>query len=99
MRVVLTDAARNDLASIGDHIAAENPARARSFVRELREKARQLGDMPRGFSLVPRYENSGIRRRPYGDYLIFYRIEEDRISIIHILHGAQDYGRMLFPDE
>jgi toxin ParE1/3/4 len=99
VRVVLTDAARNDLIRIGDRIADDNPIRARSFVRELREKARQIGGMPRGFSLVPRYEHSGIRRRLYGDYLIFYRIERDHIAVIHILHGAQDYGRLLFPEE
>lgn len=98
MRVVLTDGALDDLARIGDRIAADSPLRARSFARELREKARQIGDMPRGFSLVPRYEHSGIRRRAHGDYLIFYRIEDNRIAVLHILHGARDYRQILFPD-
>ena len=52
--------------------------------------------MPR--PLVPRFERHGIRRRPYGDYLIFYRVEEDRVAIVHILHGARDYERLLFPE-
>ncbi|WP_318252138.1 type II toxin-antitoxin system RelE/ParE family toxin [Rhizobium phaseoli] len=39
-----------------------------------------------------------IRRRPYGDYLIFYRIA-DAIEVLHVLRGAVDYERLLFPDE
>jgi toxin ParE1/3/4 len=98
LKVILTSEARADLIRIGDYIASDNPVRARSFVQELRTKAKQLGDMPRGFPLVPRYEASGIRRRPYGSYLLFYRVEEDRIAVVHILHGAQDYERILFPE-
>lgn len=98
MRVVLTTEAKADLARIADYIAADNPARARSFVRNLQMRARQIGDAPRGFPLVLRYEHTGVRRRVYGNYLIFYRIEETRISVIAILHGAQDYERILFPE-
>jgi toxin ParE1/3/4 len=48
---------------------------------------------------VPRYEHVGIRRRPHGDYLIFYRIGVDTIDIVHILHGAQNYELILFREE
>lgn len=61
------------------------------------EKARGLSDIPRGFPLVPRYEHLGIRRRPHGNYAIFYRRDAKRIIVIHILHGARDYEAMLFP--
>ncbi len=99
MRVDLTAEARGDLERIGDYIAQDNPARARSFVRDLIAKARQIGDNPQGYVLVPRYENRNIRRLAFGNYLIFYRVEEDRISVIHVLHGARDYEALLFPDE
>jgi len=99
LKVVLATSARDDLGRIGDYIAADNPSRARSFLRELREAARRIGDTPRGFALIPRYEHHGIRRRPYRDYLIFYRVEETRVVVIHILHGAQDFVRVLFGEE
>jgi plasmid stabilization system protein ParE len=54
--------------------------------------------MPRSFPLLPGREESGIRRRPYGDYLIFYRIA-DAVEVLHVLHGAVDDERLLFPDE
>ncbi len=99
MKVVLTDAARRDLEEIGDYIAQDNPRRARSFVRELIDAARQLGDAPEGFPLVGRYRHLNVRRRVHGNYLIFYRIEAERVAIIHVLHGARDYDTLLFPDE
>lgn len=98
MRVVLTAEALGDLEAIGDYIARDNPARARSFVGELLGKARAIADLPKGFPLVPRYADLGIRRRIYGHYMIFYRVEAARIVILHILHGAQDYEALLFPD-
>ena len=97
MRVVLSEAAEADLEGIGDHIAKDNARRALTFVRELRAAARRIGDMPRAFPLVPRYEHHGVRRRPHGNYLIFYAIEDDRIFVVHILHGARNYEAILFP--
>lgn len=98
MKVVLTAEAFGDLEQIGDYIARDNPVRARSFVQELIEKARQVGDLPQGFPLVPRYAHLGVRRRAHGSYLIFYRVEPDQVTVVHVLHGAQDYEALLFPD-
>ncbi len=98
MRVVFTGPARADLRSIGAYVAADNPARANTFVDELVDACNALAEMPRIFPLVPRYEDRGVRRRGHGRYLIFYRINEERGEILHILHGAQDYERLLFPE-
>jgi toxin ParE1/3/4 len=99
MRLVFTDVAERELEAIGDYIALENPARAFSFVRELRKDCAQLTAMPERHPLLPRYQHSGIRRRIYGRYLIFYRVETDTVQILHILHGAMDYEAILFPKE
>jgi plasmid stabilization system protein ParE len=53
--------------------------------------------MPYAFPLLFRVERFGIRRRPVGKYLILYRIDQDRVGIVRILHGARDYERLLFP--
>lgn len=70
MIVIITDEARADLDQIGDFIAQDNPRRAASFVGELLDRCRRLADTPRAFPLVPRYENTGVRRRLHGEYLI-----------------------------
>ena len=67
MRVVLSSHAAADLQRIGHFIALDNPARALSFVAELRETALRLADLPQGFPLLPRYERHGIRRRWWKD--------------------------------
>ena len=97
MIVHLTAEAESDLEAIGDYIARDNPARAISFIRELRARCLELADFPRSFPLVPRYERHEVRHRVHRNYLIFYRIEAARVSVIHILHGATEYEAILFP--
>lgn len=63
MRVVLSDEAKADLEDIGDYIAKRSPLRALSFIMELETKARELGEMPLAFPLVPRYDHHDIRRQ------------------------------------
>ncbi len=99
MRVVFTQSAKAGLLEIADYIARDNPRRALSFVQELRGAAEATGEFPEAYPLVPRYEHWGLRRRPYGNYLIFYRVEAEEVVIDYILHGAQDYDAILFPDD
>lgn len=98
MKVFFAPAAKLDLLSIGENIGQENPTRAVSFVDELIDRCYTLADLPRRHPLVPRYEHWGIRRCVHGNYLIFYRLREDAVDIVHVLHGAMDYESMLFPD-
>src|SRR6185312_2158569 len=98
MRVVLTEAAWADMLNIGLAIKEHNASRAESFVDELYDRCKQLGDMPFAYPLLPDHKATGIRRRVHGNYLIFYRVEDDAVQIIHILHGAMDYERLLFPE-
>ena len=47
---------------------------------------------------MPDRESAGIRRKVHGNYLIFYRLGGNEVEIPHMLHGARDYERLLFPD-
>jgi plasmid stabilization system protein ParE len=97
MKVIFSAQAKAGLREVGLFIAQDNKVRAISFVRELRTKAMAIGKMPRAYPMVPRFERYGIRRRPHGNYLIFYRIEDDRIVIVHVLHAAREHEALLFP--
>jgi toxin ParE1/3/4 len=99
VRVVLSAEARANLVAIEEYIAGDNPTRAQSFVSELRTRIKQIGRYPRSSAVVPGYESRGIRRRPYRNYLIFYRIESSRVVIIAVIHGARDYDPLLDADE
>ncbi|MBS9475595.1 type II toxin-antitoxin system RelE/ParE family toxin [Ancylobacter radicis] len=97
MIVLITAQAEADLERIGDHIAADNPRRALAFIRELREHAARIGAAPEAYPLVPRVAAAGVRRCVHGNYLIFFRVSEDTVQILHVLHGAMDYEPLLFP--
>lgn len=99
MIVRLANEAEADLEAIGDRIANDDPARAATFVHELRERCIGLGRFPKRFPLVPRYEQHGLRHCVHGNYLIFYRVEAEAILVLHVLHGAMDYSRILFGAE
>lgn len=91
MKVTLSSRARRDIEDIRNYIEKDNPARAISFVGELRQTAKHIGDMPRAFPLVPRYEQHGIRRRSYKGYGILYSVELDRIFVHRIIGPGQDH--------
>ncbi len=95
MKVVITEAAWSDMLLIGRTIQADNPKRAETFLGELYHRCTTLADMPKAYPVIPRYEKAGIRRRIHGNYLIFYGLAGDRVEVLHILHGAQDYEKIL----
>jgi len=99
MRVNWTAAAQIDLAEISDYIAADNPSRAVSFINEIVDAGEAIADMPRAFPLVPELEHKAVRRRVYGRYLIFYRLDAESVQILHVAHAARDYIRALFPED
>lgn len=98
MIVVITEEAEADLDQIASYVAERNPQGALKLIHELRDKCESLVDAPRAYPLVPRYEQFDIRRRPSGNFLIFYRVGPERIEVVHVLHGARDYEPLLFPE-
>ncbi len=99
MKVVITEDAKADLFEIKAFIRPHNPIRAASFIDEILDRCTALSAMPFAFKLIPRYEQHGIRRCVHRDYLIFYRVKEELIEVIRILHGARDFEALLFSDE
>ena len=97
MNVRLTAEAEADLERIADTIARDNPPRALTFVHELRAACLGLAEFPERFPLVPRYADHGVRHRVHGNYLVFYRVEADGVTMLHVLHGAMDYAEVVFP--
>ena len=96
MNVRLTAEAEADLERIADTIARDNPPRALTFVQELRAACLGLAQFPERFPLVQRYADRGVRHRVHGSYLVFYRVEVDHVTVLHVLHGAMDYAEVVF---
>ena len=86
MRIIWSAPARTDLELIYDFIAQENPFAAAMVVRRIRDRVLQLERMPR-IGRIGRVENTRklvVSRTPY---IVAYRIDEGRISIIRVIHG------------
>jgi toxin ParE1/3/4 len=95
MKLFITPEARRDIELIGDWIAKDNPKRAFTFVEELEASCAEIVNYPEKYPLVLSFEKRGLRKKVHGNYLIFYRMVQQQIEIIHVLHGAQDYQRFL----
>ena len=89
MRLVFTPLAEQDIESIGDYIARDNPRRALSFIRELRSQCQRISKTPQGYRLRDEL-GDGIRSCAYGNYVIFFTEDGRLLRIIRVLHGAMD---------
>lgn len=38
---------------------------------------------------------AGLRHVSVGDYGVYYRVEEDAVTVLRVLHGRQDRGSLL----
>ena len=95
MKLRFSMLARNDLISIGEWIAKENPEHAIDYVLEIETSCRRLIDFPLTGEKIGRYQKEHVRRKVHGDYVVLYAIREETILIIRVIHGAQDYLRFL----
>jgi toxin ParE1/3/4 len=94
MKFRIVSAAQRDLRQIAEHIAHDNPPRARSFVGELNAKIRKVAAQP---LIYPAREEwgTGLRSAAHRNYQIIYRVEPDRVVVLRVLHGARDAGSHL----
>ena len=77
-----------DLDAIARYIERDNPEAARSLVRSVREKSKQLASFP----FIGRASEKPDTREfvVHRHYLVSYRIRPERIEILQVWHTAQD---------
>lgn len=97
MQVFFSPLALCDLEEIGDFIAEDSPLRALSFVAELEAQCHNIAQAPLAYvardDLAP-----GVRMCSYGRYLILYRLDDVKLDIVRIAHGARDLFTLFSPD-
>ncbi len=85
----LSGRARRDLLHIWNYIAEDNESAADRFIDLLIQHFQLLGKNPHVGR--PRDDlRSGYRSFPVGQYLIFYRVLDPGIQIMHVMHGKRD---------
>lgn len=90
MKVAWTTPAATQLHEIFEFIAVERPAAAERMVRTIRRSAQQLVQMPFAGRIgkVAGSRELVVAGTPY---LVAYRVEDDSIQILAVLHGAQEW--------
>jgi toxin ParE1/3/4 len=84
--------ATKDLQRINDWIADESLERAERFIGDLIESCERISDFPEANQKIGTFQGDVVRRKVFGNYLVFYRVLPEAVEIIRVLHGAQDYA-------
>lgn len=90
MRAYLTPQAEADLEDIGDYIAADNPRRAVSFIREIRRRCERIAQSPLGYVARPELGQQ-LRTCSHGNYVIFFEPYKDGALILRVLQGSRNF--------
>ncbi|MGY2735634.1 type II toxin-antitoxin system RelE/ParE family toxin [Sphingomonas sp. UYP23] len=89
MRLVWRAKARRDFDSIVDYIAKRNPAAAERLEALIQRSVELLVSHPfmHRVGRIPETREAVV----HPNYIVVYRIENDVITIIAVLHTRQDY--------
>ena len=98
MKVRWTKAALGHLTGIYEYISLDSSLYAIRVVDKLTIKSKLLGDFPHSGSLVPEYQNEDVRQVIEWPYRIVYRITENEVQVLAILHGARQISGDTPPD-
>jgi len=89
MIIVWSPLAVDRASEIAGYIAQDKPSAAEKWIQTVFSKVEQLKAFPEIGRIVPEIGNDQFRELLYGNYLIIYRIEAERISVLTIRHGRQ----------
>jgi toxin ParE1/3/4 len=94
MRLEFSRFVESDLEAIGDYIAQDNPKRAVSFIREMRERIRAVGENPLIYRVRPEI-GEGARMAVVGRYVILFRVVGEIVRIERVVYGGRDLLALL----
>ena len=94
MRVDWRPAAREDLLDIADHIDIDNPVAAVAVLDLIELQVAMLAEHPR-MGRPGRLRNTRELVVNHTPYVVAYRIEENAVTILRVVHGARKWPRRL----
>jgi toxin ParE1/3/4 len=87
MRIHWTEKAAQTLLKTGDYIALDNAKAATKLLKQIRQSVKLLQRNP---FLGRRTEIEAVRELVvHANYLVSYRVSNDRIEILQVWHAAQ----------
>ena len=102
MKIRVTPAALNDLKEIMSYIENDlsNPIAAKKVVKRIIEDYSRLEFLPHmGSSLSSKVPfDTDYRFIVSGNYIVFYKADDEYVSIYRVLYGRRDYLKIIFDD-
>ncbi len=94
----LTNRARRDLAEIRSFVAADSPNAADRLLSQISEKIAWAAES--GYTGVPRnFIRPGLRALQFGNYCIYFIVDQNFLTVLRILHGAREVGLQSFSED
>jgi plasmid stabilization system protein ParE len=83
--------AERDILAIRDFIARDKKRAAWKWMQDCERRVLSLAKLPRRYELVPEADEIGeeIRHDIFGNYRIVYRVEDDLVSILRVIHTSR----------
>lgn len=93
VKVIWTEPALSDLDAIADYIALDKADAARRLVRRIFAHVGQLESHPDSGSKPPELKGWRYRQIVEPPCRVFYRHEDDRVYILHVMRSEQRLRR------
>ena len=93
-RVITPPGVENQILDQAFYIARDSIDHALQWEQKLQQRIETIGELPRSNPVSEKESQAAgyeIRKLVFGDYLIFYRIDDaiDTVYILAFMHGAQ----------
>lgn len=92
VKVVVAETAHRDLEEILEYIRMDSPRSGRKLVQEIYERLTKLPSFPKLGRIIPEMGDPFLREIVVGPYRLMYRLEENKIIILRVLHGKRFFS-------
>ena len=93
--VIWTSPALDDLNGIAEYIAVSNITAAKNLTRKVFDKIERLESHPESGKRPLELSNLNYREVNVNPCRIFYKVDSDKVYILHVMRQEQDLRRFL----
>jgi|SRR5699024_874487 len=89
VKLIWSPRSLDDLKIIFDYISPDSVENARHFINRIVETTLTIPEFPFAGREVPEFQNPRYREKVYEKYRIIYRVDQEFIKVVTILHQSR----------
>ncbi|RJQ30971.1 MAG: type II toxin-antitoxin system RelE/ParE family toxin [Peptococcaceae bacterium] len=89
-KIIWSYGATYDLDALTEYIAKDSSFYAAAFTQQILDASRSLNEFSERGRIVPELGNLSVRELLIREYRLIYTIEQSRVVILALVHGARD---------